>query len=122
MTNSRAKGARGELELAQFFRSVYGICARRGQQFAGGPDSPDIITDLPGVHIECKRVESFALYPALAQATRDASADDIPVVFHRKNKHDWVAVIPARLLPRFSKTFLEAYNNGTIQSITDEKN
>ena len=91
--NSRAKGARGELELAKFLEAK-GFSARRGQQFAGGSDSPDVICpDLNGYHIECKRVESLNLYKAMAQSIKDANGKKIPLVIHRKNDQDWVAII-----------------------------
>lgn len=89
--NSRAKGASGERELAEFFRE-HGVDARRGQQFAGGSDSPDVITALNGVHIEAKRVEAGNLYKWLDQARRDAG-NDIPAVAHRKNNREWVLII-----------------------------
>ena len=40
--NSRAKGARYERELARYL-DENGFPARRGQQFAGGSDSPDVV-------------------------------------------------------------------------------
>lgn len=51
--NSRQKGKRGEREAAAFLKSI-GIEARRGQQYSGGKDSPDLITELHRVHIEVK--------------------------------------------------------------------
>lgn len=96
--NSRVKGAVGERELAEFLRG-FGYAARRGQQYAGGGDSPDVVSDLPGVHLECKRVEAGNLYKWLAQATRDAAEGKIPVVAHRRNQGEWVAILPlAKLL------------------------
>lgn len=92
--NSRNKGKVGELELAEFFRQ-HGFEARRGQQFHGGGDSPDVVVpDLPGVHVECKRVEAGNPYNWLAQARRDAGAK-LPVVFHRRNREDWIVILPA---------------------------
>lgn len=92
--SSRAKGKAGELELAKFL-SVRGYPARRGQQFQGGPDSPDIVSpSLEGIHIECKRVENGALYMWLDQAINDAGAK-VPTVWHRKNKRDWVVILRA---------------------------
>lgn len=90
--NSRAKGKNGELELAEFLRG-HGFEARRGQQFHGGADSPDIVSSIPGIHIECKRVEAGNLYVWLAQATNDAPADTVPVVMHRRSRQRWVAVL-----------------------------
>lgn len=89
--NSRAKGAAAERELANILKEK-GYDARRGQQFHGGGDSPDVV-GLPGYHIEAKRVEAFALYPALDQASRDASPGRTPIVVHRRNGREWVVVI-----------------------------
>jgi hypothetical protein len=102
MVNSRQKGARGEREAAKEVAGVLGVTARRGQQFSGGDESPDIKTSLEGVHFEVKRVESLNLYKALAQATEDAG-DSIPVVLHKRNHQDWVAIVRLSDLPALSK-------------------
>ena len=94
--NSRAKGAAGERELANWFKER-GHDARRGQQFSGGSDSPDVVLNCPalaGFHIECKRVEAGNLYTWLAQAIKDGGTGKIPLVIHRRNKKDWVAILP----------------------------
>ena len=91
--NSRSKGKRGELELAEILRS-HGWEARRGQQFKGGTDSPDVVTNMPGnFHVECKRVEAGSLYAWLEQSTRDAHHDASPVVMHKRNGKPWVAIL-----------------------------
>ena len=94
--NSRAKGARGEREFAAFMRSL-GFQARRGQQFTGSADSPDVVHSIPGVHLEIKRVEALHLWPSIDQAKRDAG-DKVPIVMHRKNKREWVAILDAATL------------------------
>jgi len=91
--NSRAKGARGERELAEWLRER-GVSARRGQQFSGGTESPDVVTDLKHVHFECKRVEAGNPYDWLAQAQRDAGTNKIPVVAHKRNRKEWIAILP----------------------------
>lgn len=92
--NSRAKGAAGERELANYL-TTHGFAARRGCQFSGGPDSPDVVCgDLHGFHIECKRVEAGNLYNWLAQADRDKGDGQVPLVCHRRNGKGWVAVLP----------------------------
>ena len=88
MPNSRRKGAEGERELSKELAS-YGFPTRRGQQYRGGGDSPDVV-GLPGIHIECKRVEHLNIEKAMAQSRRDAEGtEDIPVVMHRKNREGW---------------------------------
>lgn len=90
--NSRAKGARGERELSKKLRE-YGYEARRGQQYSGSNGDPDIVTNLPRIHIECKRVERLNIYDAIAQSQRDARNYEIPVVMHRKNNSEWLVTM-----------------------------
>ena len=51
---SQRKGAGGERELAEILRT-YGYSAKRGGSLSFG-EVPDLV-GLPGIHIECKRVE-----------------------------------------------------------------
>ena len=85
--DSRRKGAAGERELARFLRE-HGFDARRGVQFSGLLGDADVL-GLPGIHIECKRVEHLNLDTALEQSVRDARAGETPVVIHRKNRQSW---------------------------------
>lgn len=89
--NSKRKGSRGENELANILKE-YGYDAKRMQQFAGGVDSPDV-SGLPGIHIECKRVENLNIHKAYAQAERDADGQAIPAVFHRRNREPWMVTL-----------------------------
>lgn len=88
---SRNKGKVGERELAKKLREL-GFDARRGQQFCGANGDADVV-GLPNIHIECKRVEALRLYDALAQATHDSKEGELPVVMHRKNNSEWVAIL-----------------------------
>ena len=81
--NSRSKGARYERELARYLSENGYPDSRRGQQFSGGSDSPDVVSDFP-FHIEAKHVQALNLQNAFDQATRDAG-DKPPCVIHRKN-------------------------------------
>ncbi len=57
--NSRAKGKRGELAWRDELRAM-GFQAERGQQRAGGTDSPDVkCPDLPNVHFEVKNLVTY---------------------------------------------------------------
>lgn len=94
---SKDKGARGERELANILKD-YGYETRRGQQFCGANGDADVV-GLPGIHIECKRVERLNIYEAMEQAISDSNAKDlpysynIPTVFHRKNGHEWLVTM-----------------------------
>ncbi len=92
--NSRQKGAAGEREVAEWLRQR-GVSARRGVQFQGGPDSPDVVHELEGVHLEVKRTETLRLNEAMEQAASEAPEGSIPVVLHRKNRGKWVAILDA---------------------------
>jgi len=106
---SRNKGKAGERELSKELTRLFGVECRRGQQF-NGIDGHDVV-GLPGVHIECKRVESLRLYDAIEQAIRDAG-EDIPLVCHKKNRKDWLAIVPLDHLPALaSKLFLIQSSN-----------
>jgi Holliday junction resolvase len=84
--NSKQKGNRGERELAKVL-SEYGYECRRGQQY-NGLDGEDVV-GLDYIHIECKRVERLDLGASMYQARRDSKKDQLPAVFHRKNREDW---------------------------------
>lgn len=93
--NSRAKGCRGEREWRDELRAQ-GFTARRGQQFSGSPDSPDVIcAELPRIHFEVKRVEQGNLYKWMTQAVADAGTKT-PVVAHRKSGEDWLVIMRAK--------------------------
>ena len=96
---SKNKGKVGEREVVALLRAC-GFEARRGQQYAGGGDSPDVIHNLRvaddcALHIEVKRTEQLSLWAALDQADEDAPPGDIPVVFHRKSRKHWVVILKA---------------------------
>ncbi len=90
--NSRMKGKRGELELARALRD-FGYDCRRGQQYSGANGDADVV-GLPGIHIECKRVERLNLTEAMSQAKRDAHPGEFPAVFHRRNDEPWLVTMP----------------------------
>jgi hypothetical protein len=98
---SRNKGKRGELEAAAELRRLFGVEARRGRQYCGSDESPDVLSDIPDVHFEVKRVEALRLNSALEQAIEDAG-DKVPVVLHRANHRPWVAIVRLDDLPRLA--------------------
>ena len=91
---SKNKGKVGEREVAALIKE-FGFEARRGQQYSGD-GAPDIIHNIPNVHIEVKRTETFPLWAALEQAEVDARDFQHAVVFHRKSGKPWVVVMDAK--------------------------
>ena len=100
MVNSKAKGSTGEREVAHILQE-YGYNGQRGQQYCGLKGDADVI-GLPGVHLEVKRVECLRLHEAMRQSKRDAREGEIPMVVHRRNREEWLAILPF-------KSFLEMY-------------
>jgi hypothetical protein len=84
LTNSKAKGARFERELAKRLRE-YGYEARRTAQYCGNTGDAADVVGIPDIHIEAKHVERLNIHEAMKQAKRDAKPDLIPAVFHKKN-------------------------------------
>jgi hypothetical protein len=90
--NSREKGKRGERQWRDE-RRASGYAARRGQQLAGGAESPDVVCDdLPWAHFEVKFVERFNIYDAMQQALRDCGRNEAFVV-HRRTFHRTLVVM-----------------------------
>ena len=107
--NSRSKGARGERDFAKAVERTFGVEARRGRQFCGSPDSPDVQTGFDRLHFECKFVEAFNLYKAMKQAENDAGSK-IPVVAHRRNNKPWVVCVKLDDVIEFCREILEKAN------------
>ena len=112
MVNSREKGARGERELAGVLRE-FGYEARRGQQFSGANGDADVV-GLPGIHIECKRVERLNLYDAIAQSKHDARDGEVPAVFHRKDNCKWLVTMEL-------EDWIDMYNDTTMPDRWEER-
>jgi Holliday junction resolvase len=94
--NSRQKGAAAEREFAALLRE-HGFDARRGQQFSGSPDSPDVVSDaLAWLHVEVKRVQNLNLTDACAQAEGDCGGKPW-VVAHRRNHAPWLITMTAEV-------------------------
>lgn len=94
--NSKRKGKVGELELAKELNRLFPkLQCRRGQQFKGAADSPDICgLENWGIYPECKRVEKgLNLHDTLKKADSEKAEDQVSVVFHRKNRQDWQVTV-----------------------------
>ena len=91
MTNSKRKGAQGERELSSKLKE-YGYNTRRGQQYCGANGDADVV-GLSGIHIECKRVQKLNIYDAISQAKADAKENELPTVFHRKDRCEWLVTM-----------------------------
>ena len=124
--NSREKGKRGERQWRDELRAN-GYAARRGQQFSGSPDSPDVVCDsLPWIHFEVKAVERLNIEDAMEQARRDArrvgksedrnpkseGAEKVPIVAHRRSFRPWLVTMEAETFFRFLRGDFTEANRG----------
>jgi len=109
--NSRAKGVRGERQWRDELRAN-GYAARRGQQFAGSPDSPDVVCEeLSWLHFEVKAVERLNIEDAMDQARRDAGSN-VPVVAHRRRFRRWLVTMDAETFFQFLRGTLPRQSTG----------
>src|SRR4030095_13850946 len=103
--NSREKGKRGERQWRDELRAN-GYAARRGQQFSGSPDSPDVVCDaLPWLHFEVKLVERLHIVDAMDQARREAG-HKVPIVAHRRNHTAWLVTMSTETFFNFLRGVL----------------
>lgn len=103
--NSRRKGKVGEREFASLLRE-HGFDARRGVQFSGGADSPDVVSEaLRFLHIEVKRTQALNLADACAQAEGDCGGKPW-IVAHRRNHAPWLITMTAEVFFQFLRGVL----------------
>jgi hypothetical protein len=58
---------------------------------------------LKDIHLEVKRVEAGNPYRWVEQAVRDAGGK-IPLVLHRRNRKDWIAIVRLDDVQRLAET------------------
>ena len=110
--NSREKGKRGERQWRDELRAN-GYAARRGQQFSGSPDSPDVVCDsLPWIHFEVKTVERLNIRDAMDQAMRECGAHKVPVVAHKRSFRGWLVTMEAETFFRLIRGDFTEGNEG----------
>ena len=103
--NSRSKGKAGELELARELNKLLGTESYRSQQFCGTHGDADI-AGIPGLHVECKRVEKLNIHKAIEKAVLDSSPEDTPIVCHRRNRTEWLVTLRMSDLPDLARKIL----------------
>lgn len=118
MTNGKAKGKRGELELCHVLKELFGWDARRSQQYNGNAGDADVLVQqMPELFVECKRVEALNLPKAMALAVTQAG-NQLPAVFHRRNRDDMGWLLTLRLTDLMR--LLEMVSSATSQGPYDQ--
>ena len=116
---SRQKGKRGEREAAAELGQLLGVDARRGVQFQGGPESPDVVLAGVNIHVEAKRVEALKLYDAIDQAASDAGTK-VPCVWHRKNNRASVVIVETSRLLELAREVVRAAGADAQKSLENK--
>lgn len=93
----REKGKRFERDVANWLKKNGFEKAMRSAQHSGKAGDAADVVGLPGVHLECKAVETQNIWSWLDQAVRDSSGTgNIPVVIWKKNREPWMAILLRR--------------------------
>lgn len=103
----RAKGARGERELARALTRALKVepgTIYRSVQHAGREGAGDVL-GVEGLHIECKRCEALSVYKAMDQAQAECGKD-VPVVFHKRNLREWLCICELHDVVEFARTII----------------
>lgn len=90
--NSRAKGARAELELAKTLKEELGWQARRTAQFCGNAGDSDVTVEGLPLFLESKMVERLNVQQAMEKAALQAGSQT-PLLFHRKKRTEWLVTM-----------------------------
>lgn len=104
---SQRKGRDGERELRDRLKEYgYDVECGEPQSFGKVPD----LVGLPGIHIECKRVERLNVPEAMQQAVRDSERfqNGMPALFHRRNRQPWLVTMRLQDFMRIYQTAAES--------------
>ena len=120
MINSKDKGKRYELEVANYFKEQGFDKARRSVQYNGKAEKGQAdVVGVPFLHIECKHNEKLNVEEAMQQALRDnKNKQKIPVVIHRKNREK--SKVTMRL-DDFMKIYGEYYSSLVLAGMEDKE-
>lgn len=89
--NSRAKGCRGERELAHELIRL-GMFAARSQQYCGRAGDADLDVRGLQLHVECKRTGRARVAEFMAQAKRDSHGKAHAVFMRLDGMRDWLVI------------------------------
>lgn len=89
--NSRAKGCRGERELAHELIRL-GMFAARSQQYCGRAGDADLDVRGLQLHVECKRTGRARVAEFMAQAKRDSHGKAYAVFIRLDGMREWLVI------------------------------
>jgi len=80
-----------------------GFEARRSKQYSGEGGTADLVTSIPGLHVEVKRRTKIGAARFMEQADRDRLDSDIPLIAMREDRGEWHVVLKAKDLAALSR-------------------
>ena len=109
----REKGKRNERLWASYLRDIGGFDdARRGVQFSGLGNSPDVIVPSLGeafwCEVKARKNGTQLIYDWVDQATRDSSGSQIPYVASKMDNARWLIHLNAEDWVRIMRDYVEA--------------
>lgn len=104
--DSRAKGARGELEAAEALGRI-GLDCRRSVQYCGRGGDADLVCDAE-LHIEVKLTERLNPYSFMSQAIRDSRSKKTPIVVMRSSYKPWLVLVRLDDVPALAEEIIRA--------------
>jgi hypothetical protein len=109
---SRDKGKRGERQARDYWRDVLGLGdVIRSQQYRGTGDSADLAETLK-FHTEVKvGKQTPSVYAAISQATADCPPNKFPLVQLRRDREQWLFVMPEETFTHVMLWYMEAIKN-----------
>lgn len=117
--NSKSKGKRGELMWSKVLKE-FGFDARRGQQFSGSPESPDVVCENLRLHWEVKFVEKLNVREAIGQAYADSPHDCLPVVAHKTSNQPWLVTLDAYQFMSLVRELYESDRQSFIKRVEED--
>lgn len=106
--NSRAKGQRGERDLARALTDA-GFDSKRGATQSAGAVTADVV-GLPGHWVEAKSHGSHAAMRFLDQAKRDSAKSgqgEVPIACLKENGSEWAVLLDLRVYCALLRSVLE---------------
>lgn len=114
MTNSRAKGKRGELELVKALKAL-GLQAERTVQHEGRGSSGDVRVFGSLLHVENKRRRRLTVQAFMDQALADSAPHTVPLVVMRQDGGQHLAMFQLNDLWRLVEQASRAKAHADIQ-------
>lgn len=108
--SQREKGKLGERRARDIVKS-WGINARRGVQYRGDPEAPDVVCEAD-IYVEAKWRAAGHPGKWLAEAAVEAPLNHVPCVIHKRPRQPELVTLYAEHVPAFVDAVRRAIAKG----------